>query len=178
VWSGIADKDMTMKAKNVAKILAVLIAAGASAQSAYSAQPLVVFANQTKLMQLAAAPSTIIVGNPSIADVTINGAQVFLHGRNYGTTNLMILDAGGAVLHDYEVTVQEGANNNITIFKGGASLTYACMDDCQPTLRAGDSPDYLKDVASSFKTITAIATGQKASDGTENAPTPAPPAEQ
>lgn len=167
-------RGIHMKTKAIISALALIITAGA----ATATEPLVLFASRTKMMQLAQPPGTIVVGNPSIADVTVNGSQVFLHGRNYGSTNIMIFDAKGDIAHDFEVVVQEGAQNHVTIYKAGASLTYACINDCQPTLRPGDMPAFTSDIAKQFKLITGLATGQQASDGVENAPAPpAPPAQ-
>lgn len=166
-------RGYNMTTKAIISALALFIAAGAVTEAA-ATEPLVLFASRTKLMKLAEPPGTIVVGNPSIADVTVNGSQVFLHGRNYGATNIMIFDAKGDVTHDFEVVVQEGAQNNVTIYKAGASLTYACIDDCQPTLRPGDMPTFTNDIAKQFKLITGLASGQQSSDGTESAPTPPP----
>ncbi len=162
-----------MTTKAIVSALALLIATGAANQAA-ATEPLVLYASRTKLMKLAEPPGTIVIGNPSIADVTVNGNHIFLHGRNYGATNIMIFDAKGDVAHDFEVVVQEGAQSNVTIYKAGASVTYACIDDCQPTLRPGDMPTFTNDIAKQFKLISALASGQQSSDGTENAPTPPP----
>lgn len=166
---------MTMKA--VISAATLLLALGGSIGEAFASETLVLYASRTKFMQMDAPPGTVVIGNPSIADVTINGSQVFLHGRNYGSTNIMIFDAKGQLAREYEVVVQEGAQDYVTVYKAGASLTYACVGECQPTLKPGDAPGYMAGIAKQFRTVSGLATGQQASDGTDNVPEPPPPAQ-
>lgn len=163
-----------MKTKVLISALVLLSATAGAAMEASATEPLVLFASRTKFVQMSEPPGTVVVGNPSIADVTINGSQVFFHGRNYGSTNIILFNTKGEVAHEYEVVVQEGAQNHMTVYKGGPSVTYACIDECQPTIKPGDNPDFIKDVANGFKVVTKLANGDTASDGTDNPPTPPP----
>ena len=56
---------------------------------AEAGQPVTVFTDHSRVFDLGRAPATIVVGNPSIADVTISGTQILLHARSYGTTNVI-----------------------------------------------------------------------------------------
>ncbi len=50
--------------------------------------------DQAKLMRLPDRVSTIVIGNPSIADGTLQaGGLLVVTGKGYGTTNMMILDS-------------------------------------------------------------------------------------
>ncbi len=163
-----------MKTKFTLSTLALLTALTGGSAGAAAIEQLTLYSSRTSYMQMAEPPGTVVVGNPSIADVTINGNQVFLHGRNYGSTNIMIFDTKGQLAQEFEVVVQEGAQNHVTVYKGGPSITFACINDCQPTMKPGDNPEYLRDVANGFKAVTNMATGQKSSDGTDEVPTPPP----
>jgi hypothetical protein len=137
-----------------------------------AAQPLVVYTDQSKIIDLAQTPSIVVVGNPSIADVTIQGNKVFLHGRGFGTTNVMILDEQGTQLADFEIDVQLGGNNNVSLFKAGGLQTYVCAGDCEVAMHVGDAPSYFKDtVLERNKDKIELATGQKSSEA--NQPPPA-----
>ena len=57
--------------------------------------------DQSQLVKLADVPATVVVGNPSIADVTTDGRRLFFHPRGYGVTNVLVLDADGKKLGDY-----------------------------------------------------------------------------
>lgn len=134
---------------------------------AHAGEPLTVFTDNSRILSVARPPATIVVGNPSIADVTIQGTQVFLHARSYGTTNVLIMDENGAMLADYDVTVQTGGDDNVYVFKAGGSFTSLCAPDCEATLHVGDDPNYFKMVTVQQQKKIGIAMGQK--DG-ENAP--------
>src|SRR5215210_5103515 len=56
----------------------------------------VVLLDQAKIVKLAPGAQTIIVGNPGIADVTVqkNGVLI-VTGKSYGVTNVIALDAEG-----------------------------------------------------------------------------------
>ena len=112
---------MTIRSSLPGLIFGLLALVPAASQAG---QPLVVKLDYTQVMTVARPPGTVIVGNPSIADVTIQGDQVYLHARSYGTTNILMLDENGGQLADLDVTVQSGADNDIQVFKAGASYTY------------------------------------------------------
>lgn len=141
--------------------------------AAASAEPITVYTDQSRIITLPRPAGTIIVGNPSIADVTIQGQQVLLHARSFGETNVIILDEAGQHIADYEVTVQLGGSNDVAVFKGGSRFTYVCAPDCEATLRVGDDPNYfLKAVVPQQQAKIGIAMGQKSGEtidqGTSN----------
>jgi len=76
----------------------------------------------------------VVVGNPSIADVTVQDNMVVLMGRNYGVTNLIILDRQGNQLAALDVTVQITDKNAVQVFKAGGRMTLACAPMCEQTL--------------------------------------------
>lgn len=120
--------------------------------------------DQTSMMMLKADPGTIVVGNPGIADVTLNGKQLFLHGKSPGATNLMILDGNGDKLMEVELIVANDYRNQVSVYsasaKGGSTrTTFSCVPDCEPTVVAGDSGDYLSATISNNTLRSAFATG-------------------
>ena len=66
-----------------------------SASAAFAAQELIIKTDQTQLINVSGNPGAVVIGNPSIADATVHGDKVFVHGRAYGSTNLIILDQDG-----------------------------------------------------------------------------------
>jgi Pilus formation protein N terminal region len=138
-------------------------------------QPLVVRLDHTQVMTVARPPGTVVVGNPSIADVTIQGDQLYLHARSFGSTNILVLDENGGQLADLDVTVQSGANNEVQVFKAGFSQTYVCAPDCESTLKIGDSNPYYEMVSKQQQKRNAIALGQREGEA-PNAPDGSAPA--
>ena len=102
------------------------VAAGsfvALASHALAGTDVVVMADQAKMLSVAGEPTTIVVGNPIIADATVSGSQIFVHGRNFGSTNLIVLDKQGNQLANLDVTVMQGGDNNLTVFRGGGKYS-------------------------------------------------------
>ena len=52
--------------------------------------------NQAKIVKLSRAADTIVIGNPEIADASVQDAStVVLTGKGFGVTNLVVLDEDG-----------------------------------------------------------------------------------
>lgn len=145
-----------------------LCAALFAAHQASAAEPLVLLTDQTQLLKLPRPAGTIVVGNPTFADVTVQGRMVFLHGRGFGTTNIIIMDEDGAQMADFEVTVQMGGSNNLALYKGGLSpashFSYVCAPNCESTLQVGDHNQYFGVVSGQITGKTGLATGKTAED--------------
>ena len=63
--------------------------------------PIAVNVDQAKLVRLPAKVATIVVGNPLIADVTLQtGGIIVVTGKGYGATNFIAMDRAGEVLVD------------------------------------------------------------------------------
>ena len=105
---------------------------------AWGASDIVIQADQAKIIAVSGQPGTVVVGNPSIADVTVHDNRIVLMGRNYGVTNLIILDREGNQLAALDVTVQITDKNAVQVFKAGGRMTLACAPMCEQTLQVGD----------------------------------------
>ena len=131
-------------------------------------EPIIVFTDHSRVLSVSRPPATVIVGNPSIADVTVQGNNVLLHARSYGDTNVIILDDEGNQLADYEVTVQHGGRNNVAIFKAGYRYSYVCAPLCEATLNVGDEKDYLlKWIGPQQQFKNKVSLGQKQGENTD-----------
>lgn len=128
---------------------------------AVASEDLTIYSDHSTLITLPKRPATVIVGNPSIADVTLDGERLFLHGRGFGNTNVTILDATGHAIGDYEIFVTLPEANSASVFKSGARQTYSCAGDCQPVLTVGDlyKPHY-ENLAEAMKTKSKISRDQ------------------
>lgn len=160
---------MTIKSGLTGILLSATLAFATS--QAFAAQPLVVYTDQSMVIDVSRAPSVVVVGNPSIADATIQGKKVFLHGRSFGTTNVILLDEQGDQLADFEVDVQLGGENQLSLFKAGSRYSYICPGDCQVAMQTGDNPDHFKDwVLKPNQEKINLATGQKSAEANEPPP--------
>lgn len=129
-----------------------------------AAEPLIVNMDESRIVSVSRPPGTVIVGNPSIADVTMHGEKVLVHARGYGSTNIILLDDNGNHIADYTVTVQSMPDNTVQVYKAAgaaAQYTYSCAPDCEATLHVGDNPGWFGDVAKMQTKKSGIALGQK-----------------
>jgi Flp pilus assembly secretin CpaC len=112
--------------------------------------------NMARILRINSPASTVIIGNPAIADVTIQDAQTLvLTGKNYGQTNLIILDAVGNPVADTLINVIQQEAGLVTMYMGNARSTLSCDPVCQPTLSVGDDPAYTSQTLASSSMIEA-----------------------
>ncbi|MFN3685594.1 pilus assembly protein N-terminal domain-containing protein [Salinarimonas sp.] len=111
--------------------------------AAPSQEMLTVLLDHAKVIRLPERTQTVIVGNPFIADVTVqrNGIVV-ITGKSYGATNLIALDGQGLLLAESMVSVQAPTDSVVVVQRGLARETYSCTPNCQPALRLGDSEQF------------------------------------
>jgi len=120
-----------------ALLFAGLIAAGPALAAGV---PLNIVVDRAKVMHISRPAATVIIGNPAIADATIQDNQtLIITGRSYGTTNLIVLDSAGQPIADEILTVQPSNDDVVTVYKRAARETFSCTPDCAPTLAIGDA---------------------------------------
>ena len=140
------------------------------AGAAWSGERVTISVDHSRIITMSRTPATVVVGNPSIADVTVEGKNIFLHGHAQGSSNVIVLDEEGKQLADYEVSVLKASDNNVFVFKAGLSNTFDCVADCEATLHIGDDPAYFIEVVAKEQIAhNAIATGQKDGEGKQPA---------
>src|SRR5439155_9529009 len=95
--------------------------------------------DQAKLVRLPGKVSTIVVGNPMIADVTLQpGGIVVVTGKGYGATNFIALDRAGEVVVDRIIQVEGPTDQLVTVYRGVERESYSCMPICQRRVTLGD----------------------------------------
>lgn len=115
-----------------------------------TATPITVKVNMARILRINAPATTVIVGNPGIADVTIQDPKTLvLTGKSYGQTNLIVLDSGGNPIADTLVEVVQSQADLVTVFNAGERNTYSCAPACSPAIVVGDDPTYTGKMVSS-----------------------------
>ena len=104
--------------------------------------------DQAQLLRLPDGVSTIVIGNPLIADASLQpGGLLVITGKGYGSTNLLALDRSGRVLLDKQLVVNKARANGVVIVqKGMDTETYSCNPDCAPRATLGDTPNFFNAV--------------------------------
>jgi hypothetical protein len=110
--------------------------------------------DQARLLKLPAKVSTIVVGNPLIADVTLQtGGVVVVTGKGYGATNFIAMDRSGEVLVDRLIQVEGPTDQVVTVYRGVDRETYTCQPICQRRATLGDNDTYFKAVMDQAGTL-------------------------
>ena len=92
--------------------------AGANASEARAADLMVRY-DQSQLLRLPRPPTEVIIGNPSIADVAIQGGNLLVvTGKSFGVTNIIALDAQRNVIQDQRVVVDHDDLRRLSLYKG------------------------------------------------------------
>lgn len=122
---------------------ACLLAASAMTPAAYAADTISVRVDEAKISHLPERASTVVVGNPLIADVSLQqGGLMVITGKGYGVTNLIALDRGGAVLSEQSIQVQGASDHIVVVYRGVERESYSCTPRCERRITLGDSPTY------------------------------------
>ena len=122
--------------------------------------------DQAKLVKLPGKVSTIVVGNPLIADVTLqNGGILVVTGKGYGATNFIAMDGRGEILVDRQIQVEgPTAEELVTVYRGVDRETYSCTPVCQRRVTLGDGDTYFKAVSDQASTLNSQASGASAAN--------------
>ena len=116
--------------------------------------------DQAKLIKFPDKIATIVVGNPLIADVSLQpGGIVVITGKGYGATNVIAMDRSGAVLMDRVIQVEGPSDKVVTIYRGVDRESYSCSPVCQRRVTLGDGENYFKATMDQAGTLNNQATG-------------------
>jgi Flp pilus assembly secretin CpaC len=127
-------------------------------------EDLVVRYDQSQLLRLPRTVSEIIVGNPSIADVTIqSGNMLVITGKTFGITNIIALDADKNVIQDQRVVVERDERGIVNVSRAGMRKSFSCSPNCAPTITIGDEQTFFNQVFQSSSTKTKFS--ESGSDG-------------
>ena len=112
--------------------------------------------DQAKLIKIPAGTQTLVIGNPTVADVTLikQNNLMILSPKAFGETNFIALDAGGNPVAESTIEVVAGTSSLI-VQRGMERQSYSCAPKCQPTERLGDDDKYLSATASQDQAHTA-----------------------
>lgn len=143
-------ESIGLRARPLAAALALLaLPVGPGALAAEKPLEVVsVTVDNAKVIRLPEKTQTVIVGNPLIADVSMQKhGVVVLTGKGFGTTNLIALDGTGAMLAESAISVQAPQASIVTVQRGLERESYSCTPNCQPSAQLGDSTKYFGEVS-------------------------------
>ena len=130
---------------------------------AVRADDLIVKYDQSQLLRLPRPAAEIIVGNPTIADVSVQGGSLLVvTGKSFGITNIISLDADRNIIQDQRVLVQRDEARVVNLQKGPKRESYNCAPQCNPSITIGDDQTYFDNVTKS--TVTKLKNSESGAD--------------
>lgn len=132
---------------------AALAAAALAIATPASAGSIEVIVDRAKVMRIARPADVVIIGNPAIADATIQDSQtLIITGRSFGTTNLIILDVAGQPIAEETIVVSPQNDQVVTVYRRASRQTLSCTPECSPMLAVGDNQGDFDAVNSQIQT--------------------------
>jgi Flp pilus assembly secretin CpaC len=141
-------------------LVSAALLAGAPA-TAETVQQVRVPLDQARIAKLPDRVATIVVGNPLIADVSIEkGGILVITGKGFGTTNVVALDSKGQHLFEQQVTVGSPEDKTVIVHRGGSRETFSCAPNCERRITLGDATEYFDQNLNQAATRNAKASGR------------------
>lgn len=124
------------------RVLRPLVAAAAAFfmfAAPASARDIRVALDQAFPIRLSEAAEGVAIGNPAIAGVTVqNDMFLFVTGRSYGSTNLVVVGNNGRVLYSGRVVVTPDETDVVMVTRGTDTARLECTPLCRPRPDIGD----------------------------------------
>lgn len=128
-----------MRALKIATIagLAALAAGGTAA-----ANELRIALNEATSVQLPRPAKGVAIGNPDIAGVTVQDDRLlFVTGKSYGSTNLIVVGENGQTVLRTRVRVVAEESEAVILTRGTQTVRLDCAPECrsraEPTINIG-----------------------------------------
>ncbi|HVY19641.1 MAG TPA: pilus assembly protein N-terminal domain-containing protein [Bauldia sp.] len=141
-------------------VLPALAVTSALASVPAKAEPIAVVVDQAKVMRVSRPADIVIIGNPAIADATIQDSQtLIITGHSFGTTNLIVLDGQGQSIAEEQITVAPQNDQVVTVYRRASRQTFSCTPDCSPVLAVGDNQQAFDAVNAQIQSQSSLASG-------------------
>jgi Flp pilus assembly secretin CpaC len=153
--------------------IAVVLLAGAallatnSRPVAQGLDDIIVTYDQSQLLSLPRPAAEIIIGNPVIADVSVqSGNLLVITGKSFGITNMIALDAKRQIIFDRRILVKRDDVRVVNLQRGSLRQTFNCTPQCNPTVTIGDETAYFDAMVKAAEKKSSMS--EKAADGPGN----------
>jgi Flp pilus assembly secretin CpaC len=112
--------------------------------------------DQSQILRLPRPAAEVIVGNPSVADVSVQSGNILVvTGKTFGITNMIALDTARNVIQEMRILVKRDEASVINLQRGTQRQSYNCTPQCNPSIIIGDDTAYFDTIhTASQKKIT------------------------
>lgn len=112
--------------------LSAIALAPAPAAERQTTAAIEVVLNQARVLKMSQPASTVIIGNPAVADATVHDANtIVLTGQAFGRTNIVVLDQGGTPIFDEQIAVTRDQFSTVRIYRRSIVETLSCDPYCE-----------------------------------------------
>ena len=159
----------SIAAKTVVSV-AIACALATTGVASATADDLIVKYDQSQILRMPRNVTDFIIGNPSIADVSVQAADMLVvTGKSFGITNVIALDSQRKVIQEQRVIVVRDEARVVNVQKGGKRESYNCTPQCNPSLVVGDDQTYFDGVVRASERKIRFSDGQAdQTQGTQN----------
>ena len=142
-----------LAARKLLQWLAMGLLFAAVASDALAGEPIVVRLDQASLLKIPDRATTVVIGNPLIADLSLQpGGLAVITGKSYGATNILVMDRTGAVLTEETVEVRGPTDKTVVVYRGILRETYSCEPNCEPRITLGDAQAFFNEALNTAAT--------------------------
>ncbi len=147
------------------------LAGAVLAAAAAPAWAVTVHMDENTVVELGAPAGSVVIGNPSIADVSlVSPRRVAILGRSYGLTNIIVTDRMGHTILQQQVNVAPADTGRVSVYRGTWVHNFACSPRCERTPMPGEEKTTVyEEFSVPYKDyderVRADATGQGAQGG-------------
>ena len=122
--------------------------------SSTSAEPIKVMIDEARIVELNRPVSQIIIGNPAIADVTVQSKNTLVFtGKSSGHTNIILLDENNRQILNKKVHVTTSNEAGlVVVYRGADRRSYHCGTICNSRIALGDNVKYTQNVINNTQT--------------------------
>lgn len=115
-----------------------------------------------RIVKIPQGASTLVIGNPIIADVTMlkNSQLMVITGKSFGTTNLIVLDKSGAQVGESVVTVVP-AEDKVIVQRGTHRESLSCNPRCAKAVDLADDANYMNSVIEAVRSHDSAASSSR-----------------
>lgn len=122
------------------------------AGEATDAGGIVLALDHARVMRLVGGVTTIIIGNPAIADASMpDPGTIVLTGKSYGETNMVMLNDQGEVLAEQTLRVTVRGQSLVSVYRGVQRTTLSCSPTCEIRPTPGDSAETVEAGLTAFQ---------------------------
>lgn len=147
----------------------IFAASAASSIQAAAAEQLWLTMDQVRPFKLETPAKSIVVGNPAIADVTIqDNSNILLFGKTPGLTNIYVFDEQGEPTKNLTIKVRTPSADMLTVHRGALRTTYNCTTNCEVTVTVGDDQTRFQELSTQVQSKYSQASALSQGDGSNN----------